>query len=83
MAKKTRPTPSSKGVASMVPGTKGFDVAADAVLAELDRTGLTITELAERSGVSRETISYWVHGRRPLRADYLIAIVRVLKLTIG
>lgn len=78
-----KPVRASKGVASMVPGARGFDAAADLVAAEIDRRGFTVSELAERSGVARVGLSNWLNGRRPLRADYLMAILGALGLGIA
>ncbi|GMV26908.1 MAG: hypothetical protein AMXMBFR58_29390 [Phycisphaerae bacterium] len=83
MARKpTRKVPESKGVASMVPGVHGFDAAADAVLAEMQRRQMQTTELANASGVSRVSLTYWLKGQRPLRADYLLAVLVALNLTL-
>jgi DNA-binding phage protein len=80
--KPSRTTPASRGVTSMVPGTRGFDAAADLVHREMEAAGMSVSELAERSGVLRESLSYWLNGRRPLRADYLLAILAALNLEI-
>lgn len=81
--KPANPTPASRGVASMVPGTTGFDVAADLVSAEIERAGWGISELAKRSGVHRVALHEWLAGRRPLRADYLLAIILATGITLS
>lgn len=72
----------SRGIASAAPGVRGFDAAADLVAAELERSGRSLAELAAASGVGREMLSYWINGRRPLRADYLLAVIAELGLTL-
>lgn len=44
-------------------------VAAEMLLAERDRTGMTQAELADRLGVSQVTISAWERGARPVPAE--------------
>lgn len=78
-----RPVPASRGVKSLRPGVRGFDTAADLVHARLAASGLTITELAERSGVERVSLSYWLSGARPLRGDYLLAVLDAVGLKIN
>lgn len=80
---KRKSIPASRNVPSMVPGRRGFDAAADLVLDRMERAGWSVSELAERSGVTRETLSYWLNAKRPLRADYLLAVLRVLGLSIA
>ncbi len=79
----TKRIPASRNVPSMVPGRRGFDAAADLVLERMERAGWGVSELAERSGVTRETLSYWLNAKRPLRVDYLLAVLRVLGLEIA
>lgn len=71
-----------KSVPSMAPGTKGFDVIADQILAALEASGWNITDLSKRSGVPRVGLSNWLNGNRPLRADYLAQILPALGLEI-
>jgi transcriptional regulator with XRE-family HTH domain len=66
----------------MVPGTRGFDAAADLVLDTLEAKGMSVRQLAAESGVKREALAYWVGGKRPLRADYLLATFTTLGLEI-
>jgi transcriptional regulator with XRE-family HTH domain len=66
----------------MAPGTKGFDVIADQILAALEASGWTITDLANASGVPRVGLSNWLNGNRPLRADYLARLLAPLGLAI-
>lgn len=80
--RRKRPIPASRGVKSMVPGVRGFDAAADQVAAELERREMSVRALAEQSGVTRESLAYWINGKRPLRADYLMAVVRTLSITL-
>lgn len=77
-----KPIPASKGVPSMVPGRRGFDAAADKVLAAMELRGWGPSDLARESGVKREVLSYWLNGSRPLRADYLLALLAALDLDI-
>lgn len=71
-----------EGPRSLRPGRHGFDPAADLVLEAITAQGWSVSELAARSGVGREAISYWLHGHRSLRADYLLAIMEVLGWSI-
>lgn len=82
MPRPSKPKRISRGVASMAPGVRGFDAAADTVWSALDLHRLTISELAQRSGVPRVGLSNWLNGRRPLRADYLVAVLGALGLAI-
>ncbi len=71
-----------RSVPSMAPGRRGFDVLADKVLAAMELKSVGVGELAERSGVSRVVLSAWLNGRRPMRADYLAAVLGALDLVI-
>lgn len=79
---KRKTTPTNRGVPSMVPGRRGFDAAADKVLAAMELRGWGPSDLARASGVTREVLSYWLTGARPLRSDYLLALLAALDLDI-
>lgn len=69
-------------VPSMAPGKIGFDAAADLVVLAMADRELTVSGLADLSGVSRVNLSNWINGRRPLRADYLIALLPHLGISL-
>lgn len=72
----------SRHIPSLAPGARGFDVLADQVLATMESQRVSVSELAQRSGVPRETLSAWLNGRRPMRADYLVTVLGVLELAV-
>lgn len=69
-------------VQSMAPGRTGFDVLADQVAAAMQQQDMNVSELAGRTGVPRPILSYWLNGRRPMRADYLAVVLAELALAI-
>lgn len=71
-----------RGVPSMAPGQRGFDLFADTVLAAMEAQAVNVTELARLSGVPRPILSFWLNGRRPLRADYLHCVLEALELGV-
>lgn len=73
---------SSRSVPSMSPGQRGFDTAADKILAALELAEMPISTLAQKSGVPRVGLSNWLNGNRPLRADYLMRVLDALDLAI-
>lgn len=78
-----RKIPQSKGVPSMIPGSRGFDQGADCVWDRLEQLGWTVSDLAAKSGVPRVGLSNWLNGRRPLRCDYFLAVCRALNLVLA
>ena len=55
----------------------------DAIAAELDRTGLTIMQLAREVGIARSTLSSYLHGRRALPYATLLAVLDRLGLSVA
>jgi len=55
----------------------------DAIVKEFERQNMTVTELAERSGVDRVDCSRFIGGARPwLRTDKLDALCTTLGLRL-
>lgn len=79
MAAKKKAT---RSVPSMSPGQRGFDTAADKILAALELAEMPISTLSRISGVPRVGLSNWLNGNRPLRADYLMRVLDALGLAI-
>ncbi|MDX9732107.1 MAG: helix-turn-helix transcriptional regulator [Bdellovibrionales bacterium] len=44
--------------------------------------GLTLTQLARKSGVPKPTLHGWMTGRRAMNADYLRKVASVLQISI-
>mgnify|MGYP007083421919 CR=1 FL=1 len=54
----------------------------DTIKAEIDRRGLTQTELADRAGITQSKVSAYMSGKVIPRADTLDKIMAVLNLEV-
>lgn len=70
----------SQGVAYIEP--VGYDPIASCVLQCLQNAGMSIEDLARRSGVNATSISRWLAGRRGIRYESLVAILNILKIVV-
>lgn len=61
---------------------KAFDPIGDRVRAELDRTGMSMGQLADAAGVPAQGVKDWLCGRRGLRSDRVAAVLVVLGLEV-
>lgn len=59
-----------------------LDPVASAVLLELQRRGMTIQTLSRFSGVHRSVLSRWLAGRRTVKVEDAVKVMRVLGLEV-
>ncbi|HLD99589.1 MAG TPA: helix-turn-helix transcriptional regulator [Bdellovibrionota bacterium] len=48
----------------------------------LDRVGMTATQLARKSGVSKQVISLWLSGAEPRKLDQVKQVANVLDVSV-
>ena len=58
------------------------DPIAAAVLQELQRRNMTITQLADLSEVDRTTLSKWLAGERSIRLESALRVMQVLRIRL-
>lgn len=54
----------------------------DRVLFELERRGMTVTELADRAGLTRSAVSRWLNGHTAMKTDNLERVLEVLGMVV-
>lgn len=65
------------------PPERPHDIIAQAVIAEIQRRGVTVTWVAEISGVHRTAVARWLNGGRDVRTSTATKILEALDLTIA
>ena len=54
----------------------------DRVLVELERRGMTVTELAERAEINRSALSRWLNGHTQMKTANLERVLEVLSMSV-